>query len=54
MLIVQGENDRFGMPEPDPSRRREVAVVPGDHGLKSDLGAVGAAVRDWLEALLAR
>jgi predicted alpha/beta-hydrolase family hydrolase len=52
MLIVQGENDRFGMPEP--ADGRQVAVVRGDHGLKSDLDAVGAAVRDWLAALLAR
>jgi predicted alpha/beta-hydrolase family hydrolase len=45
-LVVQGERDRFGMP---PSgERREVAVVPGDHGLKKDLGAVSAAVREWL------
>lgn len=52
MLIVQGQNDRFGMPEPDPERRREVAVVRGDHGLKSDQAAVGEAVRDWLERVL--
>src|SRR3954451_14300419 len=29
MLIVQGERDRFGMPEPGP--RREVVQVKGDH-----------------------
>lgn len=46
MLIVQGDRDRFGMP---PSAAgREVAVVPGDHGLKADTGAVAAAVRSWL------
>jgi predicted alpha/beta-hydrolase family hydrolase len=45
-LVVQGERDRFGVPPP--GARREVAVVPGDHGLKKDLGAVAAAVRDWL------
>jgi uncharacterized protein len=49
MLIVQGQNDRFGMPRP--AGNREVAVVAGDHGLKSDLAAVGAAVRDWLARL---
>jgi hypothetical protein len=27
-----------------------VVKVAGDHGLKSDLGAVSAAVRDWLAA----
>jgi uncharacterized protein len=46
MLVVQGDRDRFGMPPS--SRRREVAVVPGDHGLKADTDAVAAAVRSWL------
>src|SRR5213079_872795 len=45
-LVVQGERDPFGMPPPGPSR--EVVMVPGDHGLKADLDAVGAAVREWL------
>lgn len=49
MLIVQGRSDRFGMPAPAGHRR--VAVVRGDHGLKSDLQAVGAAVGDWLREL---
>ena len=48
VLVVQGENDRFGMPPPGP--RREVAKVPGDHGLKKDPEAVTAAVREWLRA----
>jgi hypothetical protein len=46
VLVVQGERDRFGMPPPGP--RRAVVEVPGDHGLKKDVGAVGSAVRDWL------
>lgn len=45
-LVVQGESDPFGMPPPGPNR--EVARVPGDHGLKKDLDAVTAAVGDWL------
>ena len=45
-LVVQGESDPFGMPPPGPLRT--VARVPGNHGLKTDLEAVGAAVRDWL------
>lgn len=45
-LVVQGERDPFGMPPPGPSR--EVVQVPGDHGLKKDLDAVTAAVREWL------
>ena len=43
VLIVQGERDPFGVPPAAP--RRTVALVPGDHGLKADVGAVAAAVR---------
>jgi uncharacterized protein len=46
VLVVQGEKDQFGMP-PEGSNR-EVAVVPGNHGLKTDVGAVADAVRAWL------
>ena len=49
VLIVQGERDPFGIP-PD-GARRTVTLVPGDHGLKSDLGAVAAAVGQWLRTL---
>ncbi len=45
-LVVQGENDPFGMPPP--GANREVARVAGDHGLKKDVDAVVAAVREWL------
>jgi predicted alpha/beta-hydrolase family hydrolase len=45
-LVVQGERDQFGIPPPSPTRT--VVTVPGNHGLKSDPGAVAAAVRDWL------
>jgi uncharacterized protein len=51
MLVVQGERDPFGIPPPGPSR--EVVRVPGDHGLKADPGAVGAAVRAWLSTVVA-
>jgi predicted alpha/beta-hydrolase family hydrolase len=50
-LIIQGESDPFGMPPPGPSRR--VAKVPGNHGLKTDLEAVAAAVRAWLPGVVA-
>ena len=46
VLVVQGERDRFGMPPA--GSHRTVVRVAGDHGLKSDLEAVGAAVADWL------
>ena len=49
-LVVQGERDRFGIPPDGP--RRTVAVVPGDHALRSGLPAIGGAVRAWLERLL--
>jgi uncharacterized protein len=51
LLIVQGENDRFGMPDPAPGR--EVVRVAGDHGLKKDHPAVAEAVVRWLEKLAA-
>jgi predicted alpha/beta-hydrolase family hydrolase len=46
VLVVQGASDRFGIPEP--TARRSVVIVRGDHGLKSDLAAVGEAVAPWL------
>ena len=49
VLVVQGVSDRFGMPEPGPGR--EVVQVAGDHGLKKDLAAVGAAVGEWLQSV---
>jgi uncharacterized protein len=46
MLVVQGVRDPFGIPPA--SDTRTVVQVPGDHGLKTDLEAVAAAVREWL------
>jgi predicted alpha/beta-hydrolase family hydrolase len=51
VLVIQGERDRFGMP-PE-SATRTVVKVSGDHSLRSDLPAVAAAVRDWLDRLVA-
>lgn len=50
VLVVQGENDRFGIPPEGPSRT--VVLVRGDHALRSDLGAVSDAVRCWLSHLV--
>jgi len=50
VLVVQGENDRFGMPPPGPDRT--VAVVQGDHGLKKDRAAIAAAIEAWLPTVL--
>jgi predicted alpha/beta-hydrolase family hydrolase len=52
VLVVQGSNDRFGMPPEGP--RRTVVAVRGDHSLRSDRAAVADAVRDWLRALVAQ
>jgi hypothetical protein len=45
-LVVQGIRDPFGMPPA--GERRTVVQVAGDHSLRTDLGAVGEAVRAWL------
>ena len=49
-LVVQGERDRFGIPPSSPTR--QVVKVRGDHGLKSDLEAIGSAVQAWLASVL--
>ena len=49
VLVVQGANDRFGMP-PAGDGRTDVEV-PGDHRLTTDLDAVRDAVRPWLERI---
>ncbi|MDX6655229.1 MAG: uncharacterized protein QOH62_22 [Solirubrobacteraceae bacterium] len=51
-LVVQGENDPFGMPPAAPGRT--VAVLSGDHGLKRDIPALKAAVTAWLPTVLGR
>jgi uncharacterized protein len=51
-LVVQGERDPFGMP-PEGEHRR-VVQVPGNHSLQTDLDAVAAAVRPWLDEVLAQ
>ena len=47
VLIVQGENDRFGMPPSGP--RRTVRVVPGDHSLRRGLADAAPLVAEWLQ-----
>ncbi|QJY46759.1 alpha/beta family hydrolase [Pseudonocardia broussonetiae] len=46
VLVVQGANDPFGVPDPAPGR--EVVVLPGDHCLKAGHPRLRAAVTDWL------
>jgi predicted alpha/beta-hydrolase family hydrolase len=45
-LVVQGARDQFGIPPATESRT--VVQVAGDHSLRTDVGAVGEAVRVWL------
>jgi predicted alpha/beta-hydrolase family hydrolase len=47
-LVVQGRRDHFGMPPEAPGRT--VVQVNADHTLRTDLAAVGEAVRTWLRA----
>ena len=50
VLVVQGENDRFGIPPA--GEDREVLVVAGDHALKRDTAAVAGAALAWLPRVL--
>ncbi|GAB2664707.1 alpha/beta hydrolase [Saccharopolyspora gloriosae] len=50
VLVVQGERDAFGKPEP--AHRREVVLVAGDHSLKADVDAVSRAAQEWLTRVL--
>ncbi|GAA1234103.1 alpha/beta hydrolase [Prauserella halophila] len=45
-LVVQGDKDPFGRPEPGP--HREIVMVPGDHSLKADLDGVARSTSEWL------
>jgi len=50
VLVVQGERDPFGQPEPAP--HRDVVLLAGDHSLKGDLDGLARAVGEWLERVL--
>jgi len=49
-LVVQGARDPFGIPRP--AAHRTVVQVASNHSLRTDLAAVGAAVRAWLPAVI--
>jgi predicted alpha/beta-hydrolase family hydrolase len=51
VLVLQGRNDRFGLPRSSGALGREVVRVDGDHGLKRDHAAIAAAITRWLDAL---
>lgn len=50
VLVVQGQNDQFGVPPAGP--HREVVVLEGDHGLKKDPAGLAEAVRGWLRRVV--
>jgi predicted alpha/beta-hydrolase family hydrolase len=51
VLVINGERDPFGVPEPDDLTN--VVVLPGEgHALSKHPAAIGVAVTEWLNALL--
>ncbi len=50
VLVVQGEGDPFGMPQPGP--QREVVQLRGNHSLRSDMPGLKAAVEAWLRRIV--
>ena len=52
-LVVQGDRDPFGVPDPQtlPSGIT-LAVVSGDHNLKKDAAAIRAAITTWLAEVI--
>jgi uncharacterized protein len=51
VLVVNGDRDPFGVPEPDDATR--VIVLEGEtHSLAKNPAAIGAAIAEWLDALL--
>ena len=49
VLVVQGVNDPWGMPDPAPGR--QVEQVPGDHGLRRNSAGIGKLVAEWINDL---
>ena len=52
-LVVQGDRDPFGVPDPEslPSGIT-LAVVTGDHSLKKDAPVIRAAITTWLATVI--
>lgn len=51
VLVINGDRDPFGVPEPD--EMTSVVILPGEtHALSKHPAAVGLAVANWLGALL--
>jgi uncharacterized protein len=51
VLVINGDRDPFGVPDPD--ERTNVVVLPGEtHALSKHPAAIGVAVTNWLNGLL--
>lgn len=51
VLVINGDRDPFGVPEPD--EVTDVVVLPGEaHALSKNPAAVGVTVKNWLNGLL--
>jgi predicted alpha/beta-hydrolase family hydrolase len=52
-LVVQGNHDPFGVPDPQTLQSSvTLVVVSGDHSLKKDAPAIRTAISTWLTALI--
>ncbi|MEV7398173.1 alpha/beta family hydrolase [Aeromicrobium sp. NPDC092404] len=52
-LVVQGERDSFGVPDPSTlPAGHTLVVVQGDHSLKKDAPVIRQTIVDWLEAVV--
>ena len=52
-LVVQGDHDPFGVPDPKSLPTNiTLAVVTGDHSLKKEAPAIREAIATWLVTVL--
>ena len=52
VLVLNGDRDPFGIPEPDDAINLKVVILPGEtHALSKNPSAVGEAVAGWLGTL---
>ncbi|MGQ0840099.1 alpha/beta hydrolase family protein [Actinokineospora sp.] len=49
-LVVQGESDPFGQPQP--AHHRDIVTVPGDHSLRRELPVISRTIEEWLDRIL--
>lgn len=52
-LVVQGDHDPFGVPDPQTLQSGvTLVVVSGDHSLKKEAPAIRAAISTWVAELI--